>query len=730
MKKTITLFALFSLLFTIPTTLSAQWWKFWEKKKEPTYIYKHKNQTLTGVVYAEWDKTYQRYVHESTFEIPSPSWLMYVNSSEDTVEYSVTVHYIPESFFDRNFNLLVVMRYDAQELKYSHVTTVKDVVNKHRVYSTPDASGRGTIVFLFDPSNLSKGDKFRLGLTFNQISDNDDITPYNKERKLEEYNITPTLYKHYCDVYGTIKVFPKNIPVDWFDPKENKFIDQFMTNLIKNMFDASFGKMIGVAEIFNDGKEVELPALYVIGPKSETVVKRTTTLEKRPVRDVKPQKAIPLEPLKKPEPEAPLSMLSAEPVFVDFGKVDVDETKKKVVKLQNDGRQNLNIDNIFISASSSSFWIKGETRDITLQPKKQVGIEVFFEPKVEGEHKDEVIVKYSSYPGRGVKGVRIFGFCQKTKPIKKPKPQLETKKPEKQLVPVKPKQILKKLPPLQHKFEFIREWDLDSYIVGGIAADDSGNVYAATNLDLHYPVFKIQKFTSRGELVTMWDSLKSGRKRRLTEMCKITADSSGNIYVVDDLFDNVNKFTSDGELVGSWNLGEIDIVQVRHPAGIAVDEKGFVYVTDQLNGVTKFTPDGEIVTFWKPDKTIPYTNYGSIAVYSEFVYVTDGLNHEVRKYTTEGKFVLKWGSKGSGDGQFLRPSGIATDELGYVYVADAIKNSVQKFDSNGNFVLKLLGSKENGFSQPCELATDKAGNFYVVDSFPSAYGRIHKFRIK
>src|SRR6185503_18661164 len=51
-------------------------------------------------------------------------------------------------------------------------------------------------------------------------------------------------------------------------------------------------------------------------------------------------------------------------------------------------------------------------------------------------------------------------------------------------------------------------------------------------------------------------------------------------------------------------------------------------------------------------------------------------------------FILKWGTIGSNDGQFLTPRGIAVDPSGNVYVADASGGSagqIQKFDANGNF---------------------------------------------
>ena len=70
------------------------------------------------------------------------------------------------------------------------------------------------------------------------------------------------------------------------------------------------------------------------------------------------------------------------------------------------------------------------------------------------------------------------------------------------------------------------------------------------------------------------------------------------------------------------------------------------------------------------------------------MYITDEENNRVQKLTSNGTFVTKWGSKGTGDGEFNRPEGIDVDSLGYVYVADTGNSRVQKFTSNGTFVTK------------------------------------------
>lgn len=96
------------------------------------------------------------------------------------------------------------------------------------------------------------------------------------------------------------------------------------------------------------------------------------------------------------------------------------------------------------------------------------------------------------------------------------------------------------------------------------------------------------------------------------------------------------------------------------------------------------------------------------------------------------QFVTKWGTQGTGDGQFYYPRGIAVDSSGYVYVMDRLNNRMQKFDSNGNFVTKWdnlnLGMSQNPADNnrpshdPLAIAVDKSGNIYMSDAYsPTVY---------
>src|SRR5713226_3775049 len=78
-------------------------------------------------------------------------------------------------------------------------------------------------------------------------------------------------------------------------------------------------------------------------------------------------------------------------------------------------------------------------------------------------------------------------------------------------------------------------------------------------------------------------------------------------------------------------------------------------------------------------------------------------------------FVTKWGSFGSGDGQFNLPDGLGVDSSGNVYVADAGNSRIQKFTSGGAFITKWggLGSGDGQFNIPEGVAVDSSGNVYV-----------------
>ena len=158
-----------------------------------------------------------------------------------------------------------------------------------------------------------------------------------------------------------------------------------------------------------------------------------------------------------------------------------------------------------------------------------------------------------------------------------------------------------------------------------------------------------------------------------------------------------------------------------YPGGLTINASGNVYITDSWNHrIQKFTSDGQFITKWGSEGSgnCEFDHPGGIAVdNSGYVYVADSFNFRIQKFTTEGQFVDKWGSWGNEDGEFNVPYGIAVDTSGYVYVADTLNDRIQKFTSDGQFLTRWgsLGSEAGMFSWPRSLALDSSGRIFVCE---------------
>ena len=165
------------------------------------------------------------------------------------------------------------------------------------------------------------------------------------------------------------------------------------------------------------------------------------------------------------------------------------------------------------------------------------------------------------------------------------------------------------------------------------------------------------------------------------------------------------------------------------PQDLALDSAGNVYVTDYGNRrIQKFDNDGNFLQTWgtKGSGNGQFQVPSGIAIGNDFVYVVDNDLNRVQKFDTSGKYITQWGSKGTESGQFLLPQNLAVDPNGDVYVVDTGNSKIQKFSADGKFLLSWGSSGQgNGqFLNPRGVAADSHGSIYVSDS---GNYRIQKF---
>ena len=190
----------------------------------------------------------------------------------------------------------------------------------------------------------------------------------------------------------------------------------------------------------------------------------------------------------------------------------------------------------------------------------------------------------------------------------------------------------------------------------------------------------------------------------------IAIGPTGNVYVADD---RIQAFTPDGVFLAQWPIT---------CAGFAVDAQSRIVAAHPggVNQVSIHDASGTEVARWGTTGTGPgqfRSPYDIALDDSGHVFVTDYSNHRVQVFTDDGAYLRSWGAQGSGAGELWYPAGIAIGTEGHVFVAENNNHRVQEFTRDGAFVALFggFGTAVSRFDTPNFLGTDTRGHVYVAD---------------
>lgn len=177
-------------------------------------------------------------------------------------------------------------------------------------------------------------------------------------------------------------------------------------------------------------------------------------------------------------------------------------------------------------------------------------------------------------------------------------------------------------------------------------------------------------------------------------------------------------------------------------------KNGRIGIIDPNDGHTilafgEFTREDTPYGLWNP--------YGIAADSAGNMYIANQGPYCVKKYDKNGKFIVRWGKRGSGDGEFANPVSIAVDKRNdNVYVVDSYSSRdgwsqmrIQKFTKDGKFLQKWgehfglvwqpleyisitypILTNINELDTPAGIAVNSEGYVYVIES---GKDRVHKF---
>ena len=231
---------------------------------------------------------------------------------------------------------------------------------------------------------------------------------------------------------------------------------------------------------------------------------------------------------------------------------------------------------------------------------------------------------------------------------------------------------------------------------------------------------------------------------------------------------------ADGKVIEDWSQWNDQIVLAHNVEISPYDPERHVWVVDREGAqIFKFTNDGKKIALHLGEKGKSGDDHyhfnwpaGLTFLPDGSFFIADGYrNSRIIKYDKNGKYLMEWGTKGDGPGQFNLVHGVAVDNTGRLYVSDRGNNRIQIFDQSGKYLDEwrnartshliltqdggiwavagennrlvkfdlnghvqtawgVYGRFPEGFDDPHTFDLDAEGNLYLADTFNN---RIDKF---
>ena len=212
----------------------------------------------------------------------------------------------------------------------------------------------------------------------------------------------------------------------------------------------------------------------------------------------------------------------------------------------------------------------------------------------------------------------------------------------------------------------------------------------------------------------------------------------------------------DGELIESWTQWDHLFVRPHKVTVNPYDPERHVWIVDDwASQIFKFTNDGSELVMTLGEREMTGDDQDHFARPTDMVFLPDGtflvsdgyVNTRIVKFNEDGRYLMHWGSSGTGPGQFNLVHSVKVDADRRVYVADRRNGRIQIFDQNGKFL-----DMWDGMAQPSHIVVTQDQTVWMSDptlnrlvqfnlngelltywgaagSFPGAFNNPHHFDV-
>jgi sugar lactone lactonase YvrE len=173
----------------------------------------------------------------------------------------------------------------------------------------------------------------------------------------------------------------------------------------------------------------------------------------------------------------------------------------------------------------------------------------------------------------------------------------------------------------------------------------------------------------------------------------MTVDGDGNLWLADTHYGRILVYSPAGELLRRFGEAGDAPGQMIFPTDLALDDRGFVYVTEYgvRVRVLKFTEDGEFVDEWnhRDPETGDELLMRPMAIVWEpqrrDLLIADSCHHRLVRMATNGDILEILGREGTEAGELRYPYDLALGPEGEVYVCEYENARVQRLGPDGTF---------------------------------------------